>query len=306
MEDKVNNTESKTSKEADEIVNGHETKAITQEEVNENEKNEKNETEIKDTIEKDTIEKDTEKNSTEGLIKGSSEIKIYTKKDQLKLEEIETNNEELDLASKIIQNYDIMINNPLFDVSFQQKLKKMRALRSTKLTSLLDKALEKCLLSFNYKRVAEAFPELAKKEGEILKNAYQQAVNVWKSGCKEDFQRIIEKYQLINKLNEFDYEIQKEVIKRKFHSEVLNNTQENSSLEDLCSITPNQLLEAKKIKLMKLELNQLKLERKKIEEENQTLYNSIEFKNQSVKQIMEDSMEVMTDVNKVFMFQKNH
>lgn len=161
--------------------------------------------------------------------------------------------------------------------------------RSRKLLELINKSLLETVHSFSYEKVATTFPELANTHTKQLKRIYSVAVTAWEQECKADCYRLVEKYDMRNKLNYIDHCIKTQVpiLPPKLpvidlETYTLSTTPRAS---ELFEATPEAIIKATEIKTIQAELRRVKRRRAELEANNELLCTEITTLNNRLKGI---------------------
>ncbi|ORY03626.1 hypothetical protein K493DRAFT_404935 [Basidiobolus meristosporus CBS 931.73] len=173
------------------------------------------------------------------------------------------------------------------------EIKQQEGPRMTKLRVLLEKALSKTLKNCSYDKVAQCFSQLAQDSPEALQSAVDQVVDFLKTRINEEFETIVEKRDLINKLNSLD-----ELIA----SAKKMNQKEAVSLQ---RPAPEIAILSKTVVSKREEMERLKAQLLEVQQENSGLMEDLKAKNKAMESNKKEVMGMLQEIDQAMSLASN-
>ncbi|KAK9722287.1 hypothetical protein K7432_002771 [Basidiobolus ranarum] len=157
--------------------------------------------------------------------------------------------------------------------------------RMTKLRVLLDKALSKTLKNCSYDKVAQCFSQLAQDSPEALQSAVDQVVTFLKTRIEEEFETIVGKRDLINKLNDLDALI------------IAAKKTSKKEAAPLQIPAPEVAILSKTVISKREEVERLRAQLLEVQKENAELMDDLKVKDKAMQSSKQDVVGILQEVD---------
>ncbi|KAJ1981699.1 hypothetical protein H4R33_005191 [Dimargaris cristalligena] len=167
--------------------------------------------------------------------------------------------------------------------------------RLSKLNLLLDKSLASVVDTFSFEKLAECFPYLAQESPKLLAAAQSQISEFFRTTTEDEFQTIIHKRGLIQKLNQLDQLIEASKCRP-------NGTEQPNPATtkgQTHGADPATLVRARTYQTKQMELQRLTETYNHIYQQNNTMANELRDKSKALQEMKQHTAQLLDNMDKL-------